>query len=178
MSNFAALMKDEFRRLARREARATIRGVRRIVAQHRRDVAALKRMVPQLVKAVAFLETQERGRVAEPQVSEKVAEKARFSGKWLKAHRKKLGLSANQYARLVGVTALTIYNWESGKGKPSKGRLAALVAVRKIGRREAMKRLELIGPAKKPVTRKKRKKVKRKKTKARKGKARKAKSRR
>lgn len=170
MSNFAALMKDEFRRLARRESRAAIRGVRRIVSQHRRDVAALKRLVPQLAKAVAFLEAQERGRVAEPQVSEKVAEKARFSAKWLKSHRGRLGLSANQYARLVGVTALTIYNWESGKGKPSKGRLAALVAVRKIGRRDALKRLELIGPAKKPVVKKakkRRKKAKRAKAKSR-----------
>ena len=163
MSNFAALMKDEFRRVARREARASIRGIRRIVSQHRRDVAALKRLVPKLAKAVAFLETQERGRVAEPQVSEKVIEKARFSSKWLKSHRKKLGLSANDYAKLVGVTALTIYNWESGKGKPTKNRLAALVAIRKIGRREALKRLELIGPSKKPGTAKKKKKKKKKK---------------
>jgi len=164
MSNFAALMKDEFRRVARREARASIRGIRRIVSQHRRDVAALKRLVPKLTKAVAFLEAQERGRVAKPQVSEKVIEKARFSSKWLKSHRKKLGLSANDYAKLVGVTALTIYNWESGKGKPTKSRLAALVAIRKIGRREALKRLELIGPSKKPVTTKKKKKKKKKAT--------------
>jgi DNA-binding transcriptional regulator YiaG len=158
MSNFAAVMKDEFRRLARREANALLKSVRRMVTQHRRDLASLKRLAPKLAQSVAFLEAQERGRVAEPQVPGKLAEKARFSAKWLKAHRVRIKLSANQYARLVGVTGLTIYNWESGKGKPSKAKLPALFAVRGIGRRDALKRLELIGPGKKkPVARKTRK---------------------
>jgi DNA-binding transcriptional regulator YiaG len=162
MPNFASIMKDEFRRLARREANALIKGLRRMVAQHRRDLAALKRLAPRLEKSVAFLESQESDRVAEPQVSEKLAEKARFSARWLKSHRAKIKLSADQYARLVGVTGLTIYNWESGKGKPSKAKLAALVAVRGIGRRDALKRLELIGPGKRPVAKKaKRRKAKR-----------------
>lgn len=155
MPNFAALMKDEFRRLARREARSLIRSLKRIVAQHRRDLAGLKRLAPRLARSVAFLESRESQRVSEPQVSEKIVENSRFSPKWLKSHRARIGLSASDYARLIGVTALTIYNWESGKGKPTKARLAALVSVRKIGRREALKRLELIGPAKKPVVKKK-----------------------
>ena len=39
---------------------------------------------------------------------------------------------------------LTIYNWELGKSRPRKEQLAALVAVRGIGKREALKRLELL----------------------------------
>jgi DNA-binding transcriptional regulator YiaG len=157
MPNFAAMMKEEIRRLARSEIRAAIKGLRRIVAQHRRDLAALKRLAPRLEKSVAFLEGQERSRVAEPQVSAKAAEKARFSAKWLRAHRERIKLSAEQYARLVGVSGLTIYNWELGRAKPSEGKRAALFAIRGIGRREALKRLELIGPAKKPVAKKARK---------------------
>jgi len=38
-----------------------------------------------------------------------------------------------------------------------QAKLAALAAVRGIGRREALKRLELIGPGQKPVARKGRK---------------------
>ena len=154
MPNFAALMKEEIRRLARSEIRAHLKGLRRMSAQHRRDLAALKRLAPRLEKSVAFLEGQERSRVAEPQVSAKAAEKARFSAKWLRAHRERIKLSAEQYARLVGVSGLSIYNWEFGKAKPSEGKRAALFAVRGIGRREALKRLELIGPGKKPVSRK------------------------
>jgi len=154
MPDFAALMKEEIRRLARLEIRAAIKGLRRMSAQHRRDLAALKRLAPRLEKSVAFLEGQERSRVAEPQVSAKAVEKSRFSAKWLRSQRNKLKLSAEQYARLVGVSGLTIYNWELGKAKPRKEKMAALVAVRNIGRREALKRLELIGPGKKPVAKK------------------------
>jgi len=57
---------------------------------------------------------------------------------------RRLGLSAADYARLVGVSSLTIYNWEHGKSRPRKEQLAALVAVRGIGKREALRRLELL----------------------------------
>jgi DNA-binding transcriptional regulator YiaG len=165
MPNFAAVLKDEIRRLARREIRAHLRGLRRMIAQHRRDLAALKRLAPRLEKSVAFLEAQESDRVAEPQVPSEVVEKARFSAKWLRAHRERIKLSADQYARLINVSPLSVYNWELGKSKPSKEKLAALAAVRGIGRRDALKRLELIGPAKKSVA----KKVKRRKKAGRKG---------
>ena len=35
-------------------------------------------------------------------------------------HRTKLGLSASDYAKLVGVHPITIYSWEQGKTKPRK----------------------------------------------------------
>ena len=45
---------------------------------------------------------------------------------------------------LVGVTGQTVYNWEQGKSKPRDEQLAALLAVRELGQREAWKRLELL----------------------------------
>jgi hypothetical protein len=45
----------------------------------------------------------------------------------------------------VGVAALTIYSWESGKFRPRKKQLPGLAAVRRMGKREAHKRLEMIG---------------------------------
>ena len=59
----------------------------------------------------------------------------------MKAQRQRLGLSAADYGRLVGVSGLTIYNWEHDKARPRKAQLAALVAVRGIGKREALKKL-------------------------------------
>ena len=53
-------------------------------------------------------------------------------------------MSAANYAKLVGVSPLTIYNWEQGKTRPRKEQLAALVAVRGIGKREALAKLELL----------------------------------
>jgi DNA-binding transcriptional regulator YiaG len=45
---------------------------------------------------------------------------------------------------LVGVSGLTIYNWEHGKSRPGKENFAALVAVREMGKREALAKLELL----------------------------------
>jgi DNA-binding transcriptional regulator YiaG len=65
----------------------------------------------------------------------------RFRADGLKSHRAKLGLSAKEYGRLVGVSGLTIYNWENGKTRPRSQQLANLATVRGMGKREAMKRL-------------------------------------
>ena len=70
----------------------------------------------------------------------------RFDGCFqVKAHRKKVGLSAVEYARLVGVHAMSIYGWEQGKQRPRAEQLAALVGVRHLGKREAEQRLEMLG---------------------------------
>jgi DNA-binding transcriptional regulator YiaG len=56
-----------------------------------------------------------------------------------------VGLSASDYGRLVGVTPLTIYNWEKGKSKPRPKQLAAWGQIRGLGKREARRRLDLLG---------------------------------
>jgi DNA-binding transcriptional regulator YiaG len=69
----------------------------------------------------------------------------RFSARSVKAQRARLGLSAKGFGRLVGVSALTVYSWESGKSRPRQKQLAGLAAIRRLGKREARKRLEMIG---------------------------------
>ena len=143
MPNLLNLLSDKIRRLARREIRAQTRKTRRMTAQHRRDLASLKRQVASLARAVAFLEKQERRRVASPPAPQEV-KGVRFSARSVKAQRARLGLSAKDFGRLVGVAGLTIYSWESGKSRPRKKQLAGLAAVRHLGKREARKRLEMI----------------------------------
>jgi len=144
MANLLNLLSDKIRRLARREIRAQTKKARRLTAQHRRDLAALKRQVAALTRAVAFLEKQERRRVASPPPLPQDAKGVRFSARSVKAQRARLGLSAKDFGRLVGVTALTVYSWESGKSRPRKKQLAGLAAVRRLGKREARRRLEMI----------------------------------
>jgi DNA-binding transcriptional regulator YiaG len=143
MPNLASILKDEIRRLARREIRSQVAVTKRLVAQHRRDIAQLKRQMKRLSNQVVFLEAQEKRRVSKP-ISEAPSGQVRFSPRWLKAHREKLGLSAADYGRLVGVSGLTIYNWEAGKAKPRREKVAALAAMRGFRKREAMKRLEMM----------------------------------
>ena len=103
----------------------------------------MKRQVAGLSKQVAYLEQQERKR-ASSKAPKASTEGRRFSSRGLRAHREKLDLSAAEYAGLVGVSAQSIYNWEHGKSKPGDEQLGSLVAVRDLGKREALKRLELL----------------------------------
>ena len=65
----------------------------------------------------------------------------RFSAKSVRSQRERLGLSAADYGKLVGVSGLTICHWEQEKARPRKAQLATLVAVRGMGKREALNRL-------------------------------------
>ena len=143
MPNLVSALKHEITRLARKEVAAGTSVIRRANAQYRRDIAELKRQANALSKQVAFLEQQEKKRVAK-RVPVTSAAGKRFSQRGLATHRKAVGLSAADYALLVGVSGQTIYSWEQGKSKPRANQLAGLLAVRGLGKREARKRLQLL----------------------------------
>lgn len=145
MVNLANALKEGIRRLARKEIKAETGAMTKAVAQYRREIVDLKRQLQGQRKKIAFLETQERTRITEPQAADEMLENRRYSARSVAAQRRCLGLSAADYAKLVGVSPLTIYNWEKGKTRPRKEQIAALVAVRGIGKREALRRLELLG---------------------------------
>ena len=64
-----------------------------------------------------------------------------FSAAKVRRDRARLDLSAADYAALVGVSALTVYNWEKGKTRPRAEQLDAWLAVVGLGKREAWQRL-------------------------------------
>ena len=66
-----------------------------------------------------------------------------FKAKDVLAERRRLGLSAANYARLVGVSMLTIYNWEKGASTPREGAMEKWLAVKGIGKATASKKLGL-----------------------------------
>ncbi len=144
MSTLVSVLKHEISRLARKEVAAGTEVLRRANAQYRGDIASLKRQTDALSKQVAYLEQQEKKRVSK-RVPVASAEGKRFSRRGLMTHRETVGLSAADYANLVGVSAQTIYSWEQGKSKPRVQQLAALLAARDLGKREAQKRLQLLG---------------------------------
>ena len=148
MPNVAVILRQEILRLARREARNQTRGLRKAAAQWRRDIAELKRQASKLQADVVRLERQAYRDVL-PRVTEADAEGVRFKAQGVSAQRKRLGLSAASYGRLVGVTGHTIYKWEHGAARPRKRQLAALAPLRSLGKREAHSRLERLVARKK-----------------------------
>ena len=139
MPNIAAVLKDEIRRLARKEVKSQVGQTRKLAAAHRREIAGLKRLLDQQSRQIRLLQKRTEQSVVTAEQGE--SETTRFSARSVKAQRKRLGLSATDYGKLLGVSGITVYSWESGKNRPRKAQLAALVAVRGIGKREALKRL-------------------------------------
>lgn len=139
MPNIGVVLKSEITRLARKEIRNEVSALRKAGAGYRRDIAALKRQVADLQRQVAA--SHRAVKRAQP-AEASVATKARFSAKGLKSHRAKLGISASDYGRLAGISGQSIYNYEAGKATPRPSQIAALAAVRALGKREAVGRLE------------------------------------
>ncbi len=144
MPNLQSVLREEIRRFARREIHSALEGTKKAVAQHRREIAELRRRSKVLAQTVSYLQSRETKRLKAGPYSIETPKGKRFSARSLKAQRRKSGLSQKDYARLVGVSTLTIYNWESGRSKPGKKHLATLVSLRGIGKREAQKHVELL----------------------------------
>jgi DNA-binding transcriptional regulator YiaG len=140
MPNIAAILKTEISRLAKKETKAATATLQRTSVQHRSDIAKLKKLVGQQTKQINALRKQVHGQ-GQPQAAEEPENNARFSARSVKAQRMRLGLSALAFGKLVGVSGLTIYSWESGKSRLRKAQLAGFLAVRGIGKREATAKL-------------------------------------
>lgn len=160
MPTMAQVLKEEIRRLARREIRISL-------ARSRKEIATLRRALAEMrtrfavaeadrriqAKTVAALRPESGTGPAEP------AEAGWFSSKGIRALRKRLRVTQAQFARLSGVTSQAVYTWERG-GARGKLRLrkktaAALAGLRNLGAKEAKARLEAKPqkPAAKPAKR-------------------------
>lgn len=140
MPNIATLLKNEISRVARKEARAEARALKKSVAQQRTQLTALRRRLQALEQQLARL-----GRVAKAAPARQVRAPGpgalRFSAKGFAAQRKRLGLSAALLARLLGVSGQSVYKWEDGKARPRAKQLLAIAALRNMGKKEAAQRL-------------------------------------
>jgi len=144
MSTLATALKDEIRRLARKEIKAQTSAIARAVTQYRREIARLKRQQREQAKKILFLESQLHKSAKPTAIKEELNGDTRFSARSVKAQRSRTGLSAANYAKLVGVSPLTIYNWEHNKSRPRKQQFAALVALRGMGKRDAQAKYALL----------------------------------
>lgn len=135
MANIAAVLKSEITRIARKELRAETETTRKASARHRAEIAALKRRLAELEQLVARIAKG----AAQPAAADEAGDavRIRYSARSMAAQRKRLGLSAENMGRLIGVSGQTIYGWEAGNSRPRNGQMAAIAAVRKLGRREA-----------------------------------------
>jgi len=146
MPNIAKVLREEIQRLAKRQARAELRPVRRdnvrlkkIVADLRRQMAALKRTSRELVKKVTPVVA-----VKETERATARAAKLRPTSKSLKTLRTRLGLTQAQFGKLLGVSGQAVAQWATKEGRIRMRRatLSTLAGIQNVGKREAWRRLE------------------------------------
>ena len=141
MSTLADTLKQEITRLARKEARSLTRPLHKAVAGYRRTIAELRRENSRARADIARLIRRIPAGVV-PRVTDDEPTRIRYSAASVIAQRKRLGLSAADFGKLIGVTGQTIYAWEQGKSRPRTAQLVAFAAVRSLGRTEGKARLE------------------------------------
>ena len=151
MTTFADSLKKEIARVARKELRDELGALRKAALQQRSEIAALKKQlkafqtqVNQLGRARAQL-----ARSAPLAASAagsgaprgKPGRKVVFTAERLKTQRARLGLTQEQMAKLLGVSSLSIWKWESGGAAPRASRVPKVLELLALGKREALARL-------------------------------------
>ena len=141
MPNITGVLREEISRLARKEIKTQTEALKRASSEHRKKIAEMKRQVSELQRKITFLEKQVPKKI-QPKVGEDDTGNFRFSARGLRSNRKRLGLSASDYGKLVGVTGQSVYKWEQEATRPRAQQVAALATLRRMGKREALARLD------------------------------------
>jgi len=139
MNTFANQLKSEIVRVAKKEIRSEVKQLKLSLSKQRSEIVALKRQVVALEGSIKKL-----GRAPKPSAPSEIeeqSEKLRFRASGFLTLRKKLGLTAEQMGKLIGVSAQSVYHWEQGKSRPRASQLPAIAAARKMGKKLALAKL-------------------------------------
>lgn len=142
MPDIASVLKSEIARISRKVLRGEADSLKKATASYRRDIAALKKRIQHLERQIGRAPNSSRvydepGPAREGEAGRKL----RFSAARFAAQRTKAGLSAANYAKLLGVSPLSVYKWESGQTRPRQAQLEAIASLRNLGKREVAARL-------------------------------------
>ena len=151
MPSIAQALKAEIVRISRKEIKASVDSI------HKTNVG-LKKTVAEFKKKIIALEAENKNLKSfskkfedqKPEVTPEVAEKVRFTSKSIIKLRGKLGLTQEQFGKIIGVSSQNVHALEhkDGRLKFRSATLANLLSVRGLGKREAKKRLEEMGTKK------------------------------
>ena len=129
--------------MARKEFKPELQGMRKVIAGHRSEIAALKRAVRALTAQVKALQKAQASDAskAKPVPANANSEKPRqirFSAQALIDKRAALSVTQKQMAALLGVSPLSVYKWESGHVQPRAAQMQRIAEVLKLGKRKAL----------------------------------------
>jgi DNA-binding transcriptional regulator YiaG len=145
MPNLSQVLKSEIIRISRKEINASVKPLRS-------SNFILKRTIAELKKRIAALENENRrfqslsSKIMKtlPPAAPEEMDRVRITARSIKKLRGKLGLSQDNFAKLLGVSSQAVYAMEHRQGrlKLRPATLSNLIAVRGMGKREAARKLE------------------------------------
>ena len=142
MNTFSNAFRAEVVRMARKELKPEIQGMRKALTSHRSEIAALKRdvkaLTSQLKAAQRQFKTPVKAAVEEEVPVRKSGRKWVFKPEVLAAKRAELGLTAKEMAKLLQAGHLSVYRWETGKAYPRAAQLLRIHEVLNLGKRKAL----------------------------------------
>ena len=138
-------MRGNQHRMARKELKPELQGMRKALTHHRSEIAALKREV----KALASLLKASQRKVKTEEVPKEKGKAAAgkqprsrsFGPQALLDKRASLGLTQKEMATLLDASSLSVYKWESGQVQPRAAQLVRIAEVLRMGKREALAKL-------------------------------------
>ncbi len=141
MGKVESTIKAEIMRLAKREVRSSFFPLRR-------EVYSLKLRLSGLIKNFTAMERQAKD-VLQEQAKKKLELQAtpeevkvsRLTPQRIRLLRNKIGISQKDIGTLLDVSIGAVGMWEKGKFAPSAKKKSALIALRKLGKREVRKLL-------------------------------------
>ena len=162
MAKIEGVLKSEIVRLAKREIRSTFIPLRREVRAMRFRLSNLSKGILSFNRMTKELRLEEAKPKLEATPEEVKA--SRLTPERIRGLRKKLGISMRELGVLTGTSLGAILSWEKGKFKPRGEKKAALVALRKVRKRDVKKLLDekagskVKAKGKRPVVKTRRKK--------------------
>ena len=150
MPNIAQALKAEIVRISRKEIKASVNPIHKTNVILKKSATEFKRKITALESEIKRLKSLNKT-IEKPQIDPKVAEKVRFTSKSITKLRNKLGLTQEEFGKIIGVSSQNVYALEHkvGRLKFRAATLSNLLSIRGLGKREAKKRLEEIGNRKK-----------------------------
>lgn len=136
MTNLASVLKTEISRVARKEARTETLQLKKASAQHRTELASLKRRVASLERQVkGLLKTAGKG-ASVPKEDAQLSE-FRYTVRGFKALNRRLGMTPVQMGALLGASDQSVKKWLTGNAQPRGKNMSAIAAIRDLNKKQA-----------------------------------------
>ncbi len=139
MGKIDSSFRSEITRLAKREVRSSFLPLKREVRRMSTMLSGLSKGIVSWNRLAKDLRLEEAKPKLEATPEEVKA--SRISAERIRSLRRKLGISQRELGILTGTSLGAVLSWEKGKFKPRADKKAALVAIRKLKKREVKKLL-------------------------------------